>query len=83
MDAGLRPDAIDGVIIFTCTGYLCPGLASYVAERIDLRSDVIALDLGSAPDGWWWVSSFGAGFSCHGALLRVSGNQRGAINQER
>ena len=26
----------------------------------------------SAPDGWWWLSSFGAGFSCHGALLKVS-----------
>jgi alkylresorcinol/alkylpyrone synthase len=25
-----------------------------------------------APKGWWWLSSFGAGFSCHGALLRVS-----------
>jgi alkylresorcinol/alkylpyrone synthase len=25
-----------------------------------------------APGGWWWMSSFGAGFSCHGALLRVS-----------
>jgi alkylresorcinol/alkylpyrone synthase len=25
----------------------------------------------SAPDGWWWLSSFGAGFSCHGALLEV------------
>ena len=25
-----------------------------------------------APGGWWWLSSFGAGFSCHGALLRVS-----------
>ena len=24
-----------------------------------------------APPGWWWLSSFGAGFSCHGALLRV------------
>jgi polyketide synthase Type III len=24
-----------------------------------------------APSGWWWMSSFGAGFSCHGALLRV------------
>lgn len=24
-----------------------------------------------APDGWWWMSSFGAGFSCHGALLKV------------
>lgn len=24
-----------------------------------------------APSGWWWMSSFGAGFSCHGALLAV------------
>jgi alkylresorcinol/alkylpyrone synthase len=27
----------------------------------------------SVPDGAWWMSSFGAGFSCHGALLEVSG----------
>jgi alkylresorcinol/alkylpyrone synthase len=25
----------------------------------------------SAPGGHWWLSSFGAGFSCYGALLRV------------
>jgi alkylresorcinol/alkylpyrone synthase len=25
----------------------------------------------AAPGGWWWLSSFGAGFSCHGALLHV------------
>jgi predicted naringenin-chalcone synthase len=25
-----------------------------------------------APAGWWWLSSFGAGFSCHGALLEVA-----------
>ena len=24
-----------------------------------------------ATPGWWWLSSFGAGFSCHGALLEV------------
>jgi predicted naringenin-chalcone synthase len=24
-----------------------------------------------ADGGWWWMSSFGAGFSCHGALLKV------------
>jgi alkylresorcinol/alkylpyrone synthase len=24
-----------------------------------------------AAPGWWWLSSFGAGFSCHGALLAV------------
>ena len=26
---------------------------------------------GKAPGPWWWLSAFGAGFSCHGALLRV------------
>lgn len=26
----------------------------------------------NAPGGWWWMSSFGAGFSCHGALLKVA-----------
>ena len=25
----------------------------------------------NAPGPWWWLSAFGAGFSCHGALLRV------------
>jgi predicted naringenin-chalcone synthase len=25
----------------------------------------------SVPDGLWWMSAFGAGFSCHGALLEV------------
>ena len=26
----------------------------------------------NAPPGWWWMSSFGAGFSCHGALLEAA-----------
>jgi len=26
---------------------------------------------GGAPGDWWWLCSFGAGFSCHGALLQV------------
>jgi alkylresorcinol/alkylpyrone synthase len=25
----------------------------------------------AAPGGYWWMSSFGAGFTCHGALLAV------------
>jgi len=25
-----------------------------------------------ARGGWWWLCSFGAGFSCHGALLEVA-----------
>ena len=38
-------EQIDAVIISTCTGYLCPGLTSYVSERLGLADDVIALDL--------------------------------------
>lgn len=44
-DAGLAAVDIDGVIISTCTGYLCPGLTSYLVESLGLRSDVQALDL--------------------------------------
>jgi predicted naringenin-chalcone synthase len=43
--SGDRPREIDAMIISTCTGYLCPGLTSYVSERLGLRSDVLALDL--------------------------------------
>ncbi|HYL89574.1 MAG TPA: 3-oxoacyl-[acyl-carrier-protein] synthase III C-terminal domain-containing protein [Burkholderiales bacterium] len=44
-DAGAAADEIDALLISTCTGYLCPGLTSYVAERLGLRSDALLLDL--------------------------------------
>ena len=44
-DAGLTARDIDAVIISTCTGYLCPGLTSYVSERLGLPTDILALDL--------------------------------------
>jgi len=44
-EAGLEPQEIDAVVVSTCTGYLCPGLSSYVIENLGLRSDVVALDL--------------------------------------
>ena len=44
-DAGCVPAEIDAIIISTCTGYLCPGLTSYVSERLGLRADVFTLDL--------------------------------------
>ena len=43
--ARLPPAGVDALLISTCTGYLCPGLTSYVSERLGLRSDVQALDL--------------------------------------
>ena len=44
-EAGLASGEIDAVVISTCTGYLCPGLTSYVAEALGLRQDAVHLDL--------------------------------------
>lgn len=44
-DAEVEPAEVDALVISTCTGYLCPGLSSYVAECLGLRPDVILLDL--------------------------------------
>ncbi|PCI12011.1 MAG: stilbene synthase [Thiotrichales bacterium] len=44
-EAGIDAQDIDGLVISTCTGYLCPGLSSYVVERLGLRADVLAFDL--------------------------------------
>ncbi|MFM1770125.1 MAG: hypothetical protein RJA22_2654 [Verrucomicrobiota bacterium] len=43
--ARLTPTEVDAVLISTCTGCLCPGLTTYVSERLGLRADVQALDL--------------------------------------
>src|SRR5262245_20206754 len=44
-EARIEPADVDAIVVSTCTGYLCPGLTSYVAERLGLRSDVQAFDL--------------------------------------
>lgn len=44
-DAGKSIHEIDALLISTCTGYLCPGLTSYVSEILGLRSDAVCLDL--------------------------------------
>lgn len=43
--AGLAPGELDALVICTCTGYLCPGVTSYVAEAMGLRADVFLQDL--------------------------------------
>lgn len=50
--------------------------AAMLREYGNLSSAFVyfVLDAALADDaapGWWWLSSFGAGFSCHGALLKV------------
>jgi alkylresorcinol/alkylpyrone synthase len=43
--AALEPQAMDAVIVSTCTGYLCPGLSGYMVERLGLRPDIRCFDL--------------------------------------
>lgn len=43
--AGLATDQIEGLIVNTCTGYLCPGLSSYLIEDLALPAHVSVLDL--------------------------------------
>ena len=43
--AGLAADGVEGIVVSTCTGYLCPGLSGYVVERLGLPRDVRAFDL--------------------------------------
>jgi len=43
--AGLKPADIEGLIVNTCTGYLCPGLSSYRVEDLGLPAFTSVLDL--------------------------------------
>jgi len=72
-DSGLRAVEIDAVIVSTCTGYLCPGLSSYVIEELDLRANVQALDLvgqgcGAALPNWRMADALLKSGSCANVL---------------
>lgn len=43
--AGLATEDLDALFITTCTGYLCPGVSSHVAEQAGLRPDAYLADL--------------------------------------
>ena len=43
--AGLLPGQLDALVLCTCTGYLCPGVTSYVSEELGLRPDAYLQDL--------------------------------------
>jgi len=43
--AAIRAEEIDALFICTCTGYLCPGVSSYVAEALGLRPDAVLHDI--------------------------------------
>lgn len=43
--AGRTAAEVDALFVCTCTGYLCPGVTSHLAERLGLRHDVYLADL--------------------------------------
>ena len=43
--AGIKPAEVDALLVCTCTGYLCPGITSYVAEQLGMRTDTFLQDL--------------------------------------
>lgn len=44
-EAGVEADEIAGLIVNTCTGYLCPGLSSYVAADLELGTSIRFQDM--------------------------------------
>ena len=72
-DSGLHAGEIDAVVVSTCTGYLCPGLSSYVLEALDLRANVQAFDLvgqgcGAALPNWRMADAMLKSGSCMNVL---------------
>ena len=45
VEAGVVPSEIAGLVVNTCTSYLCPGLSSYIAEDLGLRTSIRSQDL--------------------------------------
>jgi predicted naringenin-chalcone synthase len=43
--AGMAAEELDALFLATCTGYLCPGVTSHVAEQSGMRPDVYLADL--------------------------------------
>jgi len=43
--AGLGAGDVDGLIVNTCTGYICPGISTYLIEKMGLSRNVRVYDL--------------------------------------
>lgn len=43
--AGIGASDLDALLVCTCTGYLCPGISSHVAEKLGLKPDAFLQDL--------------------------------------
>ncbi|QSR89618.1 naringenin-chalcone synthase [Methylacidiphilum caldifontis] len=73
----LRPSDLDALFVCTCTGYLCPGLSSHIAERVGMRADSFLIDIvghgcGAALPTLHAVKSFlNENPSCYAAAVSV------------
>ena len=43
--ADVSPDAVTGLVVNTCTGYICPGISTYLIERLGFARNIRAYDL--------------------------------------
>jgi predicted naringenin-chalcone synthase len=43
--AGIGVKDVSGIVVNTCTGYICPGLSTYLIERLGLSRSVRAFDM--------------------------------------
>jgi predicted naringenin-chalcone synthase len=43
--AGVTRDAVSGLVVNTCTGYICPGISTYLLERLGLDRRIKVYDL--------------------------------------
>jgi predicted naringenin-chalcone synthase len=69
--AGVRVEDVDALLICTCTGYLCPGLTSYVAEQLGFRENTFLQDLVGL--------GCGAAIPTLRAAAHIIGNQPSAV----
>lgn len=44
-DAGLRAHDLAGIVVNTCTGYICPGIATYLIEELELDPTLRVYDM--------------------------------------
>jgi predicted naringenin-chalcone synthase len=43
--SGCKADCLSAIVVNTCTSYICPGLSTYLIERLGLRRDIRLYDL--------------------------------------
>ncbi|MHB8843195.1 MAG: type III polyketide synthase [Nitrospirota bacterium] len=43
--AGITAGDVTGIVVNTCTGYICPGISTYLIERLGLSRSIRAFDL--------------------------------------